>query len=384
MTDSAISADFTIRHPSGTTIRGLIAAPADTFSVTVLFGPSGCGKTTVLRCLAGLERPQQGRIAAGGTTWFDARSNIHLPPQARDVGMLFQEFALFPHLSVAGNVGYSLRRLKTATRLATVAAALDRFALADLGDRLPATLSGGQQQRVALARALVRRPRLLLLDEPLSALDGPLRDELRPRLRQWLIEAGIPVVLVTHDRTEGLALGDRIVVMDEGVVLQTGGVADVFGRPVDAAVARIVGTETILPGEVLGTTDGLAMVDVAGVRLFAVPPAGFPATTSRLVHVCLRAEEVLLLRHSDSAISARNQLPATVRWLLAEGALVRVGLDAGFPLTALVTRLSAEELSLAPGTRLIAAIKVPAIHLVPRRGAEAVAPGRSTHSPAGV
>ena len=354
-----LTAAFTVRHRSGTTIDGAVETGD---GVVVLYGPSGCGKTTVLRALAGLDRPATGRIVFDGEAWFDADRGIDRPPQARDVGMLGQDLALFPWLDVAGNVGYALRHLAAAERAERVAEALRRFDLEALARRMPATLSGGQQQRVALARALVRQPRLLLLDEPLSALDGALRARLRPALRRSLVETGLPVVLVTHDHTEALALGDSIVVMEEGRVLQTGTVAEVFSRPAEARVARIVGTESILCGEVIAVEGGLATVDVGGVRLTAV---ALP-DDCRLVHVCLRAEEVVLLRDADRSVSARNRFPATVRFVVPEGPLVRVGLDAGFELTALVTRAAAEELALSPGERLMAAVKVPAFHLVPR------------------
>jgi molybdate transport system ATP-binding protein len=356
---SRLVASFTVRHRSGTTVDGRLETGP---GVVVLYGPSGCGKTTILRALSGLERPAAGRIAFDGEPWFDAALGVHRAPQARDIGMLSQDLSLFPWLDVAGNVGYALRRLPAADRATRVAEALRRFDLDALARRMPATLSGGQQQRVALARALARRPRLLLLDEPLSSLDAPLRARLRPGLRRLLVDTGLPVVVVTHDHTEALSLGDGIVVMDEGRVLQSGTVADVFSRPADAAVARIVGTESILPGEVIGIEAGLATVDVGGVRLTAIaPPDG-----TRMVHVCLRAEEVVLLRNTGGDVSARNRFPVAVRSVVPEGALVRVGLDAGFDLTALVTRASAEELGLFPGERLLAAVKVPAVHLVPR------------------
>jgi molybdate transport system ATP-binding protein len=258
-------AAFTVRHRSGTTIEGRLETGR---GVVVLYGPSGCGKTTVLRALAGLDRPEAGRIEFGGEPWFDAARRIALPPQARDVGMLSQDLSLFPWLDVAGNVGYALRRLPAAARASRVAEALRRFDLDSLAGRMPATLSGGQQQRVALARALVREPRLLLLDEPFSSLDAPLRAQLRPGLRRWLVEAGMPVVVVTHDHTEALALGDTIVVMEEGRVLQTGAVADVFSRPADARVARIVGTESVARvgaggvGEAVSTAAGAASTAV--------------------------------------------------------------------------------------------------------------------------
>jgi molybdate transport system ATP-binding protein len=209
---------------------------------------------------------------------------------------------------------------------------------------------------------LARRPRLLLLDEPLSALDATLREELRAQLRRLLSDFGIPVVLVTHDRTEAMALADQVVVMDSGAVLQSGSVPEIFGRPKDFQVARIIGMETIVPGQIVSVDQGLATVDVAGIKLKAVAPAQ-PATH---VHVCLKAEDIMLLRQPHSDLSVRNQFPALVKWLSPEGPLVRVGLDAGFELTALVTRPASEELKLREGEQIIVAFKAQSIHLIPR------------------
>jgi len=330
--------------------------------VTVLFGPSGCGKTTLLRCLAGLERPHSGEIRFNGETWFDAARNIHRSPQERGIGFLFQEYALFPHLTVAGNVGYGLQRVGGEERRLRVGEMLDRFQLSGLESRYPHQVSGGQQQRVALARVLARRPRLLLLDEPLSALDGALREELRGQLRRILSAFEIPVIVVTHDRTEAIALGDRIVVMEGGRVRQSGSVPEVFARPLNAEIARIVGVETVVAGEITGVKDGLATVQVGGVTLVAVAPAG----EGRQVHVCIKGEDVTLQQGKRDQLSVRNQLPATVKWLTSEGALVRVGLDCGFELTALVTRPACEELGLAAGAAVTALVKAPSIHLIPR------------------
>jgi molybdate transport system ATP-binding protein len=343
---------FEKRFAAGPSIAADWEQPADRFAVTVLFGPSGCGKTTVLRCLAGLERPAEGWIRFGEETWFDAATGVHLPPQRRGVGFLFQDYALFPHLTVAGNVGYALNG--AADRRRQVTDLLAAFGLSELGDRYPSQLSGGQQQRVAVARALARRPRLLLLDEPLSALDGPTADELRPTLRRLLAGFGVPVVLVTHDRTEAMSLADHLVVMNRGRSIQRG--------PVDEAAARIVGTETVQPGCVVGIADGLATVEVGRARLSAVA-----ATDSgREVFVCIRGEDVALQRGPAGEISPRNRLDAVVEMLTPDGPLVRVNLDCGFPLVALVTRPAASDLGLSPGERLTAVVKAPAVHLIPR------------------
>jgi len=202
------------RHtPGDTVIRGELEMPARRHSVTVLFGPSGCGKTTVLRSLAGLERIDEGCIRFAGETWADAAARLHLSPQRREIGFVFQDYALFPHLSVAGNIAYGLRRLPKAERQERVEAVLVRYDLSPHAGKRPRQLSGGQQQRVALARSMVTRPRLLLLDEPLSALDTDLREDLRDELCRTLRSLEIPVVLVTHDRAEAELVADQIIEM---------------------------------------------------------------------------------------------------------------------------------------------------------------------------
>jgi molybdate transport system ATP-binding protein len=345
---------------AGTSIEVDWQQPADRFFVTVLFGPTGCGKTTVLRCIAGLRRPDVGYVRFRGVAWFDSKRAINLAPQARGVGFAFQEYALFPHLTVAENVAYPVGRHDRER----VGRLLDEFALTGLGTCYPDQISGGQQQRVALARALARRPRLLLLDEPLSALDAPTREEMRRRLRRQLAQFGVPTILVTHDRNEALALADFLVVMHGGVVLQKGTVDEVFSRPADAAVARIVGTETIQPGTITGVEDGLATVQVGSTRLLAVHP---PDADDRDVFVCVRGEDVSLHRDGGEG-SPRNRLTCVVTAVAPEGPLVRVGLDCGFPLVALVTRPAATDLGLQPAGRVTATFKAQAVHLIPRSG----------------
>ena len=354
---------FEHRFPNGPRVQAAFRMPADRFHVTVLFGPSGCGKSTTLRVLAGLERPAEGQITFGNQCWLEARRGEWLPPQKRQVGLVFQELALFPHLSVAGNIAFGLSHLPRRQREAQVRQMLALFQIEPLANQYPAQLSGGQRQRVALARALACRPRLLLLDEPLSALDEPLRAHLRRELRQQLAQVGIPVIWVTHDRDEVLAVGDQVVVMAGGRVRQSGPVEDVFRRPRDLEVARIVGSQVLAHGHVVRQQDGLAFVEAGGTELVALAPDEM----AREVYICFRPEEVLLLGpQPETAMSARNRFPAVVRALWPEGTLVRVDLQAGFELSALVTRPAAEALQLCAGMTVTVAIKAPAIHLIPR------------------
>lgn len=356
----ALVADFELQYPRGPTIRVAFEQPADA-RVTVLFGPSGCGKTTVLRCVAGLQRPARGVIRLGNSTWFDADQRINLQPQARGIGFVFQDYGLFPHLTVEANVGYGLRRMRRTERRQRVAALLELLGLSGLEKRFPRELSAGQQQRAALARAVAPRPTLLLLDEPLTSLDAPTREGLRRELRRLLVEFATPAVLVTHEPIEAVALADHAVVLSDGQVRQSGPVHEVFSRPADPTVARIVGIETIEPGRIVDVTDGIAAVRAGTAELLAVAPDLRPGA----VFVCIRGEDVVLER-ARAATSARNQLAARITGIFPEGATVRVALDCGFALTALVTRPASEQLALREGDQVIAIIKAQAIHLVAR------------------
>ena len=356
-------ADFVKAFPGGATIAATVSQPVAGPFVTVLFGPSGCGKTTILRCLAGLERPGRGRITFDGETWFDAARRLSLPPQRRKVGYLFQDYALFPHLTVEQNIGYGVN-WPPRMREKLIAEMTERFGLDGLARRRPGELSGGQQQRVALARAMACAPRLLLLDEPLSALDGPTREPLRRELRQLLRTMNTPAVVVTHDRVEAMALADQVIVLSEGTVRQSGTVEEVFGRPANLTVARIVGVETVVRGKVIGVDAGLATVAVGpgGQHVLAVAE---PDAAGE-VDVCVRAEDVMLQRQSPADTSGRNKLKAVVTSIVQEGPLVRVSLDCGFPMTAVITRPAREELNLAEGDTVTAVVKATAVHLIPR------------------
>jgi len=348
--------------PGGPAIRASATLPLDDGLVTVLFGPSGSGKTTVLRALAGLDPEARGRITFAGEPWLDAARRLALPPQRRRVGLLFQDYALFPHLSVEANVAYGLFALPKAERRVRVRTLAARLRIGELLDRRPAQLSGGQRQRVALARALAPSPRLLLLDEPLSALDAPTREELRTELRHALEGAGIPAVVVTHSRVEALALGDRLAVMVDGEIRQVGPVREVFSAPTDLAVARVVGTENVLPARIVARAQGLVTVAVGETHLVAVAPDRLEGEA----FACIRAEEVVLEEAPGAPTSARNTLVGIVTARADEGPLVRVRLDCGIPLVALVTRPGAEAMGLEPGKRVAALVKAPAVRLVAR------------------
>lgn len=225
----------------------LTCAPGE---LLALVGPSGSGKTTVLRCIAGLHHPTQGRIACDGATWLDTAQRIELPPQQRRVGLVFQGYALFPHMTALGNVAAALGHIAAGQRPARAAALLAQVGLEGLEGHRPAGLSGGQQQRVALARALARDPAVLLLDEPFSAVDRPTRRELYRVLASLRERFSIPVVLVTHDLDEAIRLADRMAVLNQGRVLQQGAPNDVAARPVDALVARLLDVDEPEPSAI--------------------------------------------------------------------------------------------------------------------------------------
>lgn len=237
---SALKFDFEHRFASGLSIIAGWQQPIEGFSVTILYGPSGCGKTTVLRRLAGLEIPVRGEVVVSDQHWFHAEKKKHLGPQQRGVGMMFQDYALFPHLSVEQNVAYGVAEKNPQERRRQIDHILEDFQLTDLCRRYPHQISGGQQQRTALARAVAMKPKLLLLDEPLSALDSRLRDAMRESLRKTLASYAIPTIMVTHDLREARAIGDRIAVMIDGRVRQFGTLNEVRERPVDDDVARLM------------------------------------------------------------------------------------------------------------------------------------------------
>ncbi len=330
-------------------------------SWTVLFGPSGAGKTTVLRCLAGLETPDRGQICFGDEVWFKEGLNTCVTPQQRGIGFFFQDYALFPHLSVQKNIGYNLTGISKDEKSERIARMTETFGLSKLEHRNVQTLSGGEKQRVALARTLCRNPRLLLLDEPLSALDSPSRIRLRKELRHLLEQFNIPVILVTHDRTEALSLGDRMIVMNNGSVLQDGPIAEVFSKPNQKTTAGIVGMENVFPGSIKEKKDGLAIVEINNNLLEA---ADFGLDTGSVM-LGIRAEDIVIRLTKETKSSARNQLRGTIEAIVSEESLVRLTVNCGFPIDALITRESKEEMKLEVSREVTLSVKATAIHLFP-------------------
>jgi len=343
------------RFPSGFAVDVMLACDLRGGSMLVLFGPSGAGKTTILRQIAGLERPDRGSIRFGDDVWFDSARGAWCPPQGRRLGVVFQQPTLFPHLSVLDNIRYGGVRHVSDTVMPLVA---------DIAARPTKQLSGGEAQRVSLARALARGPQLLLLDEPFASVDTPTRSRLRRDLRSLLQQLETPAILVTHDRTEAMAMGDLVAVVIDGRIRQVGAVADVFSHPADAAVAASLGVESVLPARVTAASQGLLTVAIGAAALHVAERE--PIAVGAHVYACIRAEDVTLETAQDAGhASVRNHLGGTIVSIASEGPIDRVTLDCGFALDALITRRSRDELQLVPGSRVTAAIKATSVHLVP-------------------
>ena len=332
--------------------------------ITAVFGPSGAGKTSLLDLVAGLRRAQSAFIQLDDRVLTDTSQGVSVPTRHRGIGYVPQDLALFPHLSVRQNLLYGCKPGTDA--LFGLERIMEILEIRPLLHRGVVKLSGGEKQRVALARALLASPRLLLLDEPLASLDLKLKTRIIPYLARLRDEFHVPMLYVTHDRFETLALADEMMVLINGKVAQTGSVQQVFSRPANLAVAGLLTVETVLPGRVVKTENDLVTVAVASILLTAVEQ-DLPAGASE-VYVCIRAEDVVLMKGGHSPSSARNHLPATVQSVAREGPLMRVELDCGFALMALLTKSACEELALKPGDRVIALIKAPQIHLIPRSG----------------
>jgi molybdate transport system ATP-binding protein len=310
-------------------------------------GPSGAGKSSILRAVAGLLRPEHGVVALDGETWLDTKRGVDLPPERRSVGFLFQDYALFPHMTVEENVGYGGRE--------RVSELLDRFRIAHLAGERPARLSGGERQRVALARALARGPRVLLLDEPTASLDSYTRSAVRAELRMLLQELALPTLVVTHDFEEAAALTTAVGVLVEGRLVQIGSPGELVAAPADPFVASFTGGN-LLPGRARPGPRGLTQV--------ALETGGAVYSADVLdgrVGVVVHPWEVSVARVAP-ADSALNHVTAPIAAVVPAGNRVRIRVG---PLTAELTSASAERLGLAVGDVVVASFKATATRLVP-------------------
>jgi iron(III) transport system ATP-binding protein len=317
-----------------------------------LLGESGCGKSTTLRCVAGLEEPDSGSIAIGGEVVTDTARGLHTPAFDRDIGLVFQSYAIWPHMDVFANVAYPLKvqrpRLAAADIRARTMDALRLVGMDDFAGRQATKLSGGQQQRVAFARALVRRPKLLLLDEPLSNLDAKLREQMRFELQELIARTGVTTLYVTHDQSEALALSDTVAVMAAGRIVQSGEPREVYGQPDNRTVAHFLGSANFLRGRIVEAGDGLATVEMAdGAVSIAVPSRGLAAGAA--VDVIFRPEDVTT--HLDPAGGA---IECTVERIVFLGGMSEVQLRLG---SALLRTIVHPSVSPRPGDRAWIAIR---------------------------
>ena len=332
---------------------------------TVLFGPSGAGKSTLLDCIAGLVQPDEGWIKLREESFFDAGKGISLAPQKRGIGYVFQSLALFPHLSVEANVGYGLSDLSDAERSLRIDRILRAFHIQDLRKRKPGGLSGGEKQRVALARSVVTEPRILLLDEPLTGLDGGLRQAILEDLRGWNASHRIPILYVTHNREEVDAIGDRVVAITDGHVRESGMPQAVLDAPRNARLAQAAGFENLLQGRVLEhrPADGVMRVALDPGHCELEIPLG-TAQVGEPVQVAIRAGDILVATQAPHGLSARNILPGTVESLETRGAIAVAQINAGARFTVHVTPGAVRSLELAPGLAVWLVVKTHSCHVV--------------------
>lgn len=330
--------------------------------VTILFGASGSGKTTTLKSIAGLLRPDSGHVSVGDRVLFDSGRGVNLPARERGAGYVFQSLALFPHLTALGNVEFALTGGSAAVRRSRARSLLEQFGVGHAADRRPRDISGGEAQRVALARALASGPRLLLLDEPLSALDEATKLDIIADLKGLNRELRLPVLYVTHSREEAVQMGARALVYERGRVVAEGEPLEVFGAPVKASVARLTGVENVFEARVVGRDEaaGTMGVEVAGRGGGACPvevPLGRRAV-GEAVTLAVRSNDIMLATAEPRGLSARNVLAGRVEAVeeRSEHTLVRVACG-GVVWAASVTRQSVGELDLRAGREVWLAFK---------------------------
>lgn len=331
--------------------------------ITILFGPSGAGKTSLLDCIAGLVNPDQGRISLGNRIFFDR--DINAPPGERKIGYVFQDLALFPHLSAESNVAYGLRGISSAERNRRVAENLAGLGISHLAKRRPTHLSGGERQRVALARALVKQPSVLLLDEPLAALDLPTRMKIADDLRRSIQDRPIPVLYVTHNRDEVFMLGERMLMIERGRIIAEGTPHQVMSAPRNETVAQLAGFENIFDARVSSIHEDrgtmTCLIENGGVELET--PLVRAEEGSKL-RVGISAGDILLATSAPVGISARNILPGRLLSISQRDMIVVVRVECGIEISVHLTLAARDSLNLAPGKPVWLIVKTHSCHLL--------------------
>ncbi len=338
--------------------------------ITILFGASGAGKTTLLDCIAGLPTLDSGRVTVGERVLFDSERRINVPARSRNIGYVFQDLALFPHLNVESNVGYGLAGIEPQERELRVSRALASLGIAELRKRRPAQLSGGERQRVALARALVTQPCLLLLDEPLAALDLPIRMKIADDLRRSIQNLPIPVLYVTHSRDEVFMLGERLLVMEQGRLIAQGTPHEVMSAPQSETVAQLAGFENLFDVQVTsihenrGTMSCTIMSCRIGEAQLEIETPLVRAELGTKLRLGISAGDILLATSAPVGLSARNVLPGNLLSLSQRDAIIVARVDCGVELSVHLTLGARDSLELAPGRQVWVIVKTHSCHLL--------------------
>lgn len=332
---------------------------------TILFGSSGAGKTTVLDFIAGLQKPDKGRVAVGNATLFDSEKGIDLPARSRHIGYLFQTLALFPHMTVRQNITYGLSSLEAAERDVRMNEIAQSFGIAGLVARRPSEISGGERQRVALARALVTRPRALLLDEPLTALDAVTKTRILDDLRGWNDRHAVPILYVTHQREEVYALGDRVLVMEAGKLIADGTPHAVLSRPRLESVAQLAGFENILECSIVAfhIEEGTMTCRIKDTNVsLEVPLSRVDAASP--VRVGIRAGDILVSTLLLQGLSARNVIAGSIVSLRQQDSTVIAEVDCGAKFTVHLTPGARNSLGLEVGKQMWLVVKTYSCHVL--------------------
>jgi molybdate transport system ATP-binding protein len=348
---------------------------------TILFGPSGSGKTTLLDCVAGVAVPDAGRIVVGDRILFDADSRVSIPVAKRGVGYVLQDLALFPHLTVEQNTGYGLAHLPRSVRRKQASAMLREFRIEHLRQQRPGEISGGERQRVALARSLVTDPCLLLLDEPLAALDAPTKSKIIDDLRRWNQAHRIPILYVTHAREEVLALGERVLVMEEGRIIAQGAPHEVLGAPLQETVAQLAGFENIFDATVESVHENRGTM-LCRIMLCQITTSHLPdsrrdrsvlletplirAEAGSRIRVGIRAGDILLAVAEPAGLSARNILAGRLVSVERRDMMISARVDCGVEMEVHLTLAARDALDLAEGREVWLVIKTHSCHLMRR------------------